>query len=568
MWKIVMFGLAAGACACAQPTIGAIVNAASFAPAPKDSTSKPIGDTVIAQGSIFTIFGTGLGGAAASAPSLPLGTTLNGVSISVTSNGKTLAALPVFVSAGQLNAIVPSTTPIGEATVTVTFNGQTSAGAKVQVAKSSLGIFTNGLNGPAVAQIARSSTDVTLNQLTNPALPGQVMILYGTGLGAISGADNDKPGAVQVGNNVSATIGGKQASILYAGRSPDFPGLDQINIQLPGDVPAGCYTPAEVTATNQPSNTFVLPTAAAGSSFCVHPLGLGQAALARLDAGGTANIGVFQLLRAVVQGLSAEGAGGIFLKANALQVYQTFVHIPKAFGSIPYPTPLNGCVTYDNQDAGGAFTVPNFKNDIGGVELSAGPALQVAGSNGNSQGIIRATDATGAESGGYLAVVAGGGLLGAANWTLTGTGGPDVGPFTASITLPTNFDWTNSGNVVTSTGVPRSDITIIWQGGTSPADPVVYVFGNSTVINTADPSKNRGKSFSCAAPASAGKLTVPQSVIQQLPSSSNDPAEVSFGTLGATTGGSASFTAPLTSGTLDAGFIAYGEARTVSVKYQ
>ena len=274
------------------------------------------------------------------------------------------------------------------------------------------------------------------------------------------------------------------------------------------------------------------------------------------------------MLRAVVLGLQAEGAGGIFLKANATQVFETYVHIPKAFGSIPYPTALNSCVTYDNQDASGGFALPNFKNDIGGVELLAGSALQLVGSNGNTQGILRATDSTtNAESGGYLAVFVGGGVFGPGSWTLSGTGGPDVGPFSASLTLPDNFDWTNSGNVV-SAGVPRSDVTITWTGGNSGANPVVYVFGNSTVINTTDPSKNRGKSFSCAAPASAGRLTVPASIIQQLPSSSNDPAEVSFGTLGATTAGSASFTAPLTSGTLDAGFIAYGEARTVSVKYQ
>ncbi len=140
--------------------------------------------------------------------------------------------------------------------------------------------------------------------------------------------------------------------------------------------------------------------------------------------------------------------------------------------------------------------------------------------------------------------------------------------FNAKITLPGNLDWTNSGNIGSAPAVPALDLNITWSGGTTAGNPVVTVFGNSTVVNAKDPSKTRAKSFYCAAPASAGKLVVPVSVRQQLPSSATADGETAFGALGITTGGFATFNAPLASGTLNAGLVAYGEAIVLSVKYQ
>jgi hypothetical protein len=115
--------------------------------------------------------------------------------------------------------------------------------------------------------------------------------------------------------------------------------------------------------------------------------------------------------------------------------------------------------------------------------------------------------------------------------------------------------------------VPRTGLTIIWTGGNQSASSAVTVFGNSTVVNTKDPSLTRAKSFYCQAPASAGKFVVPADVVQQLPSSTTAAGETAYGTLGITSGALGSFTAPLTKGTLDAGVIAYGEAYVLSVKY-
>jgi uncharacterized protein (TIGR03437 family) len=561
--KLAVLVLAFAAALSAQPKINGLVNGASYAVAPLDSSANPIGNNNIAQGVIFIVFGTGMGPATLVAPSgLPLPTSfpdVNGTSVTVSSGGQTLKAFIVYTSAGQVAGILPSNTPIGAANATVTFNGQTSAQFKINVVKSALGVFTRNSqgSGPGIAQIFRSATDVSLNSLTNPAQGGNTLVIYGTGLGAIPGADNDKPGAVPVGSNVTINIAGVTTPAAYAGRSPDFPGLDQINFVLPANVPAGCYIPAEITASAVPSNLFYLSIGS--GSACTHPLGLNQAALAKLDSGGTVNIGVFQLLRAVVSGVPAEGAGGLFDKVDANGAFQIFNRIPNAFGAVNFPVVSGSCVVLDTLDTGSGFSVPDFSL-IGGAELKAGASVNVAGSNGNSQGVLAIS------TGGYLGVFFA--TLGPGTWTLSGSGGPDVGAFSAKTDLPENLVWSNAGNFA---NVPRGDITISWTGGNTAANPLVTIFGTNVVINPTDPSKSRGKEFFCNAPASAGRFVVPGTIISQLPSSTVDTAagEVAVGTLGINTGGGANFSAPLTSGgTTDSGILSYGEAHTISVKYQ
>jgi uncharacterized protein (TIGR03437 family) len=549
-----------------QPVINGIVNAASYAAPPTDSSSNPIGNNIIAQGSIFAVFGTGMGPATLTfAAGLPLPTSVpdaNGTSIAITGGGKTVNAYMVYTRADQLAAILPSTVPIGDVTVTVTYSGKISAPAKITVVKSQLGIFTLNAQGTGQAS-AQHGGDSSPILLTTAAKPGEVIVLYGTGLGAISGADNVPPGAIQVGLNVIVTVAGKVVTPDYAGRSPNFAGLDQINFRIPTDVTTGCYVPASVTASGQVSQDFVLSIAGTGS-VCAHPLGLTQSSLAILDTlplgSGTVNVGLFQMLRAFIAllGGSIEGAGGLFDNVNFDGVFQMYNRIPVTFGAVPYPAPLNGCVVVDQSITGGGFTAPDFSL-IGGRELIADSVALSAAGPGSAQGNVLRQD-----TGGYLSVFIPP-ILAPGSWTISGSGGADVGAFKATITLPDNLDWTNRGAFST---VPQSDLTIVWTGGNTSGNPILTVFGNSTVVNATDPSKSRAKSFYCAAPASAGKLVVPAAIRQQLPSSSTAAGETSFGSLAITTGGFANFTAPLTKGTLNAGAIAYGEAIVLAVKYQ
>lgn len=561
--KLLLLTLLASLPAAAQPSIGGVVNAASYSQPPVDSSTNPIGNSIIAQGAIFTIFGKSLGPTTLAAPSsLPLPTSLpdaGGTSVSVSAGGQTIAAYIVYTSAAQVSAILPSNTPVGAASITVTYSGQSSAPFKITVVASGLGVFTRNSagNGPGIAQVARSQTDVTVNSLTNSAQAGDTLIVYGTGLGPITGADNSAPGVVVAGANVTVNVAGQIITPTYAGRSPNFPGLDQINFQLPANVATGCYIPAEITSSGRPSNLFYLSIESA-SKTCVHPLGLSPDVLAKLDNGGTANLGLFLMLRTVVFGVAAEGAGGVFDQVNADGAFQFLNLGLLPVGAIPYSVPSGACAVMDSLDPGTPLSIPDF-SVFGGKEYVAAPTLSVASPSGVTQQIFRE------DSGGYLGIFFG--FFGAGNYTLSGANGVDVNAFSATTALPANLVWSNAGNFAS---VPRSDVTLTWTGGNLNAQSLVTISGMSIVINPVDPTKSRGKRFYCNAAASAGKFVVPGSVLSQLPSSAVDTAsgEVAFGSLGISTGAGSPFTATLKAGALDAGFLTYAETHNLQVTYQ
>ena len=90
-------------------------------------------------------------------------------------------------------------------------------------------------------------------------------------------------------------------------------------------------------------------------------------------------------------------------------------------------------------------------------------------------------------------------------YTLKGAGGKDVGPFSASINLGSPL--TITGGLPTS--VTRSaGLTLNWTGGNST--DFVYVIGG------AGPTAN-STTFLCTSTAGAATVTVPASILNQLP---------------------------------------------------
>ncbi len=242
---------------------GGVVNTASYA-----QGGPPNGS--LAQGSFFSIYGSGVGpDTPAQATTYPLPTSLGGVSVQITSGTTKYNAPLVFVYKGQINAILPSNVPIGSAQVTVTYNSLTSQPATITVAKTSLGVFFQRVSGVdlAIAQNVNSATDYPLNLASTPAKPGQIVIFWATGMGPIPGADNTAPGAVgdMAGVPVTITVGGLNATRLYAGRQAETAAVDNIYFTIPSGVTYGCQVPVVITAGGAAANTTNIAITANGS---------------------------------------------------------------------------------------------------------------------------------------------------------------------------------------------------------------------------------------------------------------------------------------------------------------
>jgi uncharacterized protein (TIGR03437 family) len=251
-----IFLMAAGQVSGQNPVIapGGIVNGASFAAGP------------VAPGSIASIFGTNLAGALAQASTIPLSTALADVTVMV--NGQ---AAPLYFVApdqtgkpgtGQINFQVPyevlaQNATSGTATVMV---NRTSAGnsspATIQISAVAPGILE--ASGHA---IAINNSDGTLaappgsipGLTTHAAAIGDALIIYGTGLGAVTPAV--ATGAIPPAGQLSKSnvtpmvmVGGVQAQVLFSGLTPQFTGVNQINIVVPPGVTPGDAVPLQIQA--------------------------------------------------------------------------------------------------------------------------------------------------------------------------------------------------------------------------------------------------------------------------------------------------------------------------------
>ena len=244
-------------------TAGGVTNAASYA-----SASPPNGG--VAQGSYISIFGTGLGPAAgAQAPAgSTLSPTLAGVSVTIANGAATFNVLPTFVAGPQINAIVPSNTPLGVGALTVTYNGVTSASAPVMILANALGIFTVGNTSQGIVQTFPPTAplgDQPLNSNTNTAAPGDYGIVWATGLGAdiVNGQllpDNAPPPGGQLAVPVTVTIDGIPAQIPYSGRAPGFAGVDNVYFIVPPGVQFSCTTAVMIQAGALPANVVTIAT--------------------------------------------------------------------------------------------------------------------------------------------------------------------------------------------------------------------------------------------------------------------------------------------------------------------
>ena len=272
----VIFALAAliiyGARAQTQTlSVGGIVNAASYA-----------GGSV-SPGEIVTIFGSFPGPAGLVTLQLDsrgyVATSLG--SAQVLFDG--VPAPMIYARAGQVAAIVPYAVSAKTSTqIQVSYQGQNSNAVSIPVAAVAPAIFT--VNASGVGQGSILNQDGTVNSPTNPAGPGLFVSVFGTGEGqtnppGIDGKPADSPAPTPVATPVTATVGGVNAKVQYAGGAPGLvAGVLQVNVQIPQNVTPGNAVPIVLTIggkSTQTNVTLAVSASAAPRVLSVSPSSAG-----------------------------------------------------------------------------------------------------------------------------------------------------------------------------------------------------------------------------------------------------------------------------------------------------
>ncbi|MBI4464977.1 MAG: hypothetical protein HY647_09760 [Acidobacteria bacterium] len=500
--------------ALAQPSIAqnGVLNGASYA-------LPGLPNAGIAQGSIFIIFGQRLGPATlVKVSSFPLPTSppgLAGTSVKVAVGGTTVDAIMLYTSAGQVAVVLPSSTPLGSGTLTVTYNGQTSGAVPITVVRNSFGIFAlnQAGSGPGVIQNYNSATDAPFNTVTEAARPGQVAILWGTGLGPVIGneAVGPLPGDL---TSVSARVlvGGREAQLQYRGRSGCCVGVDQVNFVVPQGV-EGCHVPVAIQIGNVVSNYASMAISSSGK-VCSDPTGFTAAELAAAQQRGSFRLGTIGLDRFVFQFAEPGSPPMEFKLDNGGAEFEnfTFSQLTQSQGFL-FSKPVGTCTVLMVRGDG------EIDDPVSGTPLEAGPAINITGPLGAKQLTRQNPGHYSAELGGGFDPFGGGGppYLEPGSYSLNngsgGIGTNAVGAFQFTHTVPTNLVWTNQSSITTVNRAQGVEVT--WSGGDPNGSVIIY--GASE-----DPTGEVGAVFLCVERVSAGRFTVPPAVLLSLPASGSE----------------------------------------------
>ncbi len=220
-----------------------VVNAASFAPR-------------LAPGALVSIFGRNLASEDQAAASLPLPVELGGVGITL--EGRRLPLL--YASSGQINAQLPFDAA-GAGLLQVTApNGSVFAG--IVVTGAAPAVFGLPTGRGSQATIAHAGGGLVTPEA--PAVPGESLTVYLTGLGRVEGTiEPGKPapaGALRARAPVTVLVGGLAAAPSFAGLTPGFVGLYQVNFQVPARLPGG-HIELVIAAGGASSEPVCLPVA-------------------------------------------------------------------------------------------------------------------------------------------------------------------------------------------------------------------------------------------------------------------------------------------------------------------
>ena len=255
--------LVSAAASLAQPTVsnGGVLNGASF-------DKSGVGVT---PGSLVSIFGSNLASANAQASSIPLSVSLGNVS--VTFNGVSAPMLGTFPMASgpnvdQLNVQLPWELTGATVQVVVTNNGTKGPAQNVTLAPVSPGIFSIPPGGgQAIAINSDGSLAAPAGSIpgvaTRPAKIGDSggLMILATGLGPVDSSIADGANSLDKLRHTTTTptvlIGNVPAQVVFSGLTPQFVGVNQVNVAIPAGTPTGNQVPIQIQMGGQTSSANV-----------------------------------------------------------------------------------------------------------------------------------------------------------------------------------------------------------------------------------------------------------------------------------------------------------------------
>jgi len=295
---------------------------------------------------------------------LGLPATLNGASISVTVGGKTVTPAIYYSTPTQIAAVLPEATPTGTGTLTVTYNNIASFPATIHVVASAYGMST--FNGNTA--VATDAVTGALLTQTNAGMPGEIIILWGTGLGADPlDSDTTSNGSQNPINvQVQAYFGGVQATnIAYVGGSI-YPGVHVIGLTIPAGVPNGCFVPIAITVGGVTSNLPMLPIMDNGGVCSDKWSGYTGSQLSQVAGQQNVHVGLVYLVQSTTPGNApANVALATFNQQSGV-----------GFAGMPAPSP-GGCII--GQTSFNGIVTPTTYLDPGTLSITppGGTAIPV-----------------------------------------------------------------------------------------------------------------------------------------------------------------------------------------------
>ncbi len=227
------------------------------------AVSAASGVAMLSPESIGSIYGASLSSQTAAAGSPDWPPSLGGVQLTVQDKtGQGRPARLAYVSPAQINFQVPTGTATGSATLTVQTGSGTQTLGTVWIAAAAPSLFSANATGTGVA----AATAVKVVLPSNGQSPLPVFTCDSAGCKAVPIAIGaDTPVFISFYGtgirgrsslaNVSVTIGGVSAQVLYAGPQGTYPGLDQVNVGLPLSLHGAGIVDVNLTVDGLSSNT-------------------------------------------------------------------------------------------------------------------------------------------------------------------------------------------------------------------------------------------------------------------------------------------------------------------------